>query len=85
MDAHTIRHTDRGGARSRLAGRDPGLSRPHQLLRLVREERGAATAEYAVATLAAVGFAGLLVVIMRSDEVRQMLTDVVRTALTIPG
>ncbi len=48
-------------------------------------EEGAATAEYAVATLAAVGFAGLLAVILRSDEVRQMLTDVVRTALTLPG
>ena len=48
-------------------------------------ERGAATAEYAVATLAAVGFAGLLVVILRSEEVRGMLTDVVRQALTLPG
>ena len=48
-------------------------------------ERGAATAEYAIATLAAVGFAGLLVVILRSDEVRGMLTDVVRHALSIPG
>lgn len=49
------------------------------------EERGAATAEYAIATMAAVGFAGLLVVILRSDEVRGMLTDIVRTALSIPG
>lgn len=48
-------------------------------------ERGAATAEYAIATLAAVGFAGLLVVILRSDEVKSMLTDVVRQALAIPG
>jgi len=48
-------------------------------------ERGAATAEYAVATLGAVGFAGLLVVILRSDEVRGMLTDVVRQALSLPG
>lgn len=48
-------------------------------------ERGAATAEYAVATLAAVGFAGLLVVILRSEEVRGMLTDLVRQALTLPG
>jgi len=48
-------------------------------------ERGAATAEYAVATLAAVGFAGLLVVILRSDEVRGMLTDIVRQALSLPG
>ena len=62
-----------------------GDGQPGRPVRLVREERGAATAEYAVATLAAVGFAGLLVVIMRSDEVREMLTDVVRTALTLPG
>ena len=48
-------------------------------------ERGAATAEYAIATLAAVGFAGLLVVILRSDEVRGILTDVIRHALSIPG
>lgn len=48
-------------------------------------ERGAATAEYAIATLAAVGFAGLLVVILRSDEVRGMLTEVVRSALQLPG
>jgi hypothetical protein len=48
-------------------------------------DAGAATAEYAIATLAAVGFAGLLVVILRSDEVRGMLTDVVRSALSIPG
>jgi len=48
-------------------------------------ESGAATAEYAIATMAAVGFAGLLVVIMRSDEVRQILTDLVRSALTFTG
>ena len=45
--------------------------------------RGAATAEYAIATMAAVAFAGLLVVIMRSDEVRGILTDLVRRALTV--
>lgn len=48
-----------------------------------RLDRGAATAEYAIATMAAVGFAGLLVVIMRSDEVRGILTDLVRSALTV--
>jgi Flp pilus assembly pilin Flp len=56
-----------------------------RLRRLIRSEDGAATAEYAIATLAAVGFAGLLVVILRSDEVRGMLTDLVRNALSIPG
>ncbi|MBG6055522.1 Flp pilus assembly pilin Flp [Salinibacterium sp. CAN_S4] len=53
--------------------------------KLLRKEEGAATAEYAIATMAAVGFAGLLVVIMRSDEVRGLLTDIIRTALSIPG
>ena len=46
-------------------------------------ERGAATAEYAVATMAAVGFAGLLVIILRGDEVRGILTDLGRNALTV--
>ena len=47
-----------------------------------RDETGAATAEYAIATMAAVGFAGLLVVIMRSDEVRTILFDLVKSALS---
>lgn len=50
---------------------------------LFLDDRGAATAEYAIATMAAVAFAGLLVVIMRSDEVRGILTDLVRRALTV--
>jgi Flp pilus assembly pilin Flp len=53
-----------------------------ELQNLLREETGAATAEYAIATMAAVGFAGLLVVIMRSDEVRTILFDLVKSALT---
>ncbi|WP_426519519.1 DUF4244 domain-containing protein [Diaminobutyricibacter sp. McL0618] len=54
-----------------------------RLRSVVSDERGSATAEYAVATMAAVGFAGLLVVILRGDEVRQVLTDLVRRALSI--
>lgn len=50
-----------------------------------REDDGAATAEYAIATMAAVGFAGLLVVILRSAEVRGILTDLVQRALTFAG
>ncbi|WP_165066091.1 DUF4244 domain-containing protein [Marisediminicola senii] len=53
--------------------------------RLRNDDEGAATAEYAIATMAAVGFAGLLVVIMRSDEVRGILTDLVHRALTFAG
>ena len=52
-------------------------------LRRLGEETGSATAEYVVATMAAVGFAGLLVVILKGDEVRGMLTDLVHRALTV--
>jgi Flp pilus assembly pilin Flp len=51
--------------------------------RLFGDETGAATAEYAITTMAAVAFAGLLVIIMRSDEVRGILTDLVRRALSV--
>jgi hypothetical protein len=46
------------------------------------DESGASTAEYAITTMAAVGFAGLLVVIMRSPEVRDLLFGIVKSALT---
>lgn len=48
-----------------------------------KSDIGSATAEYAIATMAAVGFAGLLVVIMRSDEVKALLYDLVMKALTV--
>ncbi len=49
------------------------------------DDAGAATAEYAIVIMAAVAFAGLLVAIMRSDQVRQILTDLVQRALTFAG
>lgn len=57
---------------------------PRWLRRLFGSENGMATAEYAIATLAAVGFAGILVFIMRSDEVRGFLLNLIRTALALP-
>ena len=68
------------GTDPRVGVRSRGVRR---FLRRLAGERGAATAEYAVATMAAVGFAGLLVVILRGDEVRGILTDLVRNALTV--
>ena len=54
-------------------------------LRLVEDgsDAGMATAEYAIATVAAAGFAGLLILILRSDEVRGLLTGIVRSALSM--
>lgn len=53
------------------------------LVRMLAADDGAATAEYAIVIMAAVGFAGLLVTIMRSDEVRGVLSDLVRSALSV--
>lgn len=60
-----------------------------QLLRLwlgsrAAGQHGMATAEYAIATLGAVAFAGLLVVILRSEEVRGFLLGIIRAALAMP-
>lgn len=46
-------------------------------------EEGMATAEYAIATLAAAGFAGLLYVILKSDQVRAFLVDIINQALSV--
>lgn len=46
-------------------------------------EAGMATAEYAIVTVAAVGFAGVLILVLRSDEVRQMLAGIIRGALSV--
>lgn len=53
--------------------------------RLLSRDDGAATAEYAITIMAAVGFAGLLVAILRSGEVQGILTDLVHRALTVAG
>lgn len=49
------------------------------------DETGAATAEYAIATMAAVGLAGLLVTILRGDAVRGVLSGLIMGALNFGG
>jgi len=48
-----------------------------------RNDRGMATAEYAIVMLAAAAFAGLLMLVLRSDTVREMLTSIVQQALSL--
>ncbi|MGC0141431.1 MULTISPECIES: DUF4244 domain-containing protein [unclassified Pseudactinotalea] len=48
-------------------------------------DAGMATAEYAIATLAAAAFAGVLLLILRSDEVRGFLMGIIRQALSVAG
>ena len=53
-------------------------------MKRIYSDSGATTAEYLIITLAAVGFAGLLFSILRSEEVKQMLLDLIRSAISSP-
>ncbi|WP_242908474.1 DUF4244 domain-containing protein [Actinomadura terrae] len=48
-------------------------------------DEGMSTAEYAVGTIAAAAFAGLLFKIVTSSEVKGMLTDIIEKALQAAG
>jgi Protein of unknown function (DUF4244) len=48
-------------------------------------DHGMSTAEYAVGTVAAAAFAGLLFKIVTSPEVRRMLLTIIHRALTLVG
>jgi len=58
-----------------------------RMLRLRRPlgEAGMATAEYAIGTLAACGFASLLVAILKGGQVKALLLGVITTALGLGG
>jgi hypothetical protein len=56
-----------------------------RMRRVATDDGGAATAEYAITIMAAVGFAGLLVVILKSGEVQAILSGLVRSALSVGG
>lgn len=47
-----------------------------------RAESGMATAEYAVGTVAACGFGGILYKLLTSETVVQLLRDIIEKALT---
>lgn len=57
------------------------MDRIRALLRRLRAEDGMNTAEYAVGTLAAVAFAGILLKVLTSDRVQAALTALVERAL----
>lgn len=44
------------------------------------DDQGMATTEYALVTVAAAAFAGVLIVLVRSDEVRELLAGILRSA-----
>ena len=51
--------------------------------RRLRSDSGMTTAEYAVGTVAACGFGGILYKILTSDEVVKMLKEILKRALTM--
>jgi hypothetical protein len=53
----------------------------HKLVARFRGDAGMNTAEYAVGTLAAVAFAGILLKVLTSDSVQAALTAVIDRAL----
>lgn len=46
-------------------------------------EAGMATAEYAVVLVAATGFAGLLVALLKSDAIKTLLSGIIKKALNV--
>jgi Protein of unknown function (DUF4244) len=61
----------------------PPPSRRRPRPRQAASDLGMATAEYAIATLAACGFAGVLLALLRSAEVRGLLSGIIRRALAV--
>ncbi|MCL2787033.1 MAG: DUF4244 domain-containing protein [Micrococcales bacterium] len=57
------------------------LPQRNLLAGLHEDESGATTAEYAVAIIAATGFAGLLVALLTSDTARGWLSNLIEQAL----
>jgi hypothetical protein len=54
-------------------------------VRGVVQDAGMTTAEYAIGTLAACGFAALLVAILKSGQVKALLLGVITKALSLGG
>jgi hypothetical protein len=55
---------------------------PSELSRALRADDGMSTAEYAIGTVAACGFAGLLLKLLTGGEVAGLLRSVVRHAFS---
>ena len=52
-------------------------------LKAVRSDSGMTTAEYAVGTVAACGFGGILYKLLTSEQVVKLLRDIIKRALTM--
>lgn len=59
--------------------------RVHEALndKLSHDEEGSTTVEYAIGAVAAAGFAGLLLVVLKSGAVKGLLQGIIETALSL--
>jgi len=65
------------------AGKDRRGSRRRRTQALRGSDRGMTTAEYAIGTVAACGFGGVLYKVVTSDQVANLISDVIERALTM--
>ncbi len=61
------------------------MSKALVAIRRRRTERGAATAEYAIATVAACGFGGILIALLKSNAMQALLKAIINFALRAAG
>ena len=74
-----------GDGRDEAAVAELAVVKPTNVRECLADDTGATTAEYAITTLAACGFAALLVIVLKSDPLKEMITGVITGALGLGG
>jgi len=71
----------------RCSARNEGRFQERRVMRAViarmKDDRGLTTAEYAVGTVGAVGIAGILIKILTSEEAKNLIWGIMKTALSV--
>ena len=57
-------------------------TKPAKLLRVMKDETGLTTAEYAVGTVAVAGLSGVLIKLLTSDSVRDLIWSLISGVLS---
>lgn len=57
-------------------------TKPAKLLRVMKDETGLTTAEYAVGTVAVAGLGGVLIKLLTSDSVRDLIWSLISGVLS---
>ena len=74
-----------GDGRDEAVTAELAVVKPSSVRECLADDTGATTAEYAITTLAACGFAALLVIVLKSDPLKEMITGVITGALGLGG